>query len=84
VATRRDNFYILTGELTMFKKLFDINRENGEFSIFHHGKRTGLGKLVGVDLSPEALIESLDIREGDRLLLVMATRGRAVGSSTGS
>lgn len=84
VATRRENLYILT-EHSMFTKLFDLDLENRQFSIIKRGRRTVLGELLAVDMSPEALIEGLDIQEGDRLMVVLAgTRGRAVGSSTGS
>ena len=84
VATRRENMYILT-EHSMSEKVFALNLDTEEFSIIRRGKKTVLGELIRVDLSPEALLEGLDIQEGDRLMVIMAgTRGRAVECSVGS
>ena len=73
VATRRDNLYLLTKH-SMFTKLFDLDLENRQFSIIKQGRRTVLGELLAVDMSPEALIEGLDIQEGDRLLVCLGGR----------
>jgi len=67
VATRKGDLYILT-EQSMAKKVFAL--DNQEFSIINRGKKTVLGELLKVDMSPEALLEGLDIREGQRLLLL--------------
>jgi len=73
VATRKGNLYILT-EQSMTKKVFAQNLDNKEFSIINRGKKTVLGELLKVDMSPEALLEDLDIREGQRLLLLPSLR----------
>ena len=79
VATRRQNLFLLT-EHSMSKKAFAMNL-NKEFSIVNRGKRIVLGELLRVDLSPEALVEALDIREGDKVLVLPAgSRGRAVAA----
>ena len=71
IATRRKNLFLLT-EHSMAKKVFAMNLKNREFSIVNRGKQTILGELLRVDLSPEALVEALDIREGDKVLLLPA------------
>jgi len=76
VATRRGNLYILT-EQSMSKKVFAMNLDNEEFSIINRGKKTVLGELLKVDMSPEALLEGLEIREGDKILLL--PRGSGAG-----
>lgn len=76
VATRRGNLYILT-EQSMTKKVFAMNLDNEEFSIINRGKKTVLGELLRVDMSPEALLEGLDIREGQSILLLPAGSGVA-------
>jgi len=76
VATRKGNLYILT-EQSMTKKVFAKNLDNEEFSIINRGRKTVLGELLKVDMSPEALLEDLDIREGQRLLLLPAGSGVA-------
>ena len=76
VATRLDNTFILT-EQSMRNKVFALNLDNRQFSIFKGGKKTVLGELIRVDASPEALLEDLNIREGDRLLLLPTGSGFA-------
>ncbi|MBA7659454.1 hypothetical protein ES703_67435 [subsurface metagenome] len=77
VATRKDNLYILT-EQSMAKKVFAMDLGNEQFSIINRGKKTVLGELLRVDMSPEALLEGLDIKEGERLLLLPASLGKEV------
>ena len=74
VATRRKNLFLLM-ERSIAQKVFAMNRESKEFSIINRGRRTVLGELLRVDLSPEALIEALDIREGDKILLLQRGKG---------
>ncbi|GAH63457.1 unnamed protein product [marine sediment metagenome] len=69
VSTRKGNLYILT-EQSMGKKVFAMNLDNEEFTIIKQGKKTVLGHLLKVDMSPEALLEGLEIREGDKILLL--------------
>ena len=73
VATRRGNSLILL-EQGLKEKIFALNLKTDEFSIIRQGKRVDLGKLLRVDLSAEALIEDVEIREGDRILLFPAPR----------
>jgi len=76
VATRLGNMLILTEQSTV-KKVFDMDPKSREFSIINRGKKTVLGELLRVDLSPEALLDSIDIREGDKILLLPAGSGVA-------
>lgn len=71
VLTRRrtDNLLILT-EQSLRNKVFVISTDTREFSIIKGGKTTVLGEIISVDLSPEALLEDVDISEGQRLLLI--------------
>ena len=72
VLTRRrtDNLLIMT-EQSLRNKVFALNLDNREFSIFKGGAvRIVLGELLRVDMSPEALLEDLDISEGQRLLII--------------
>jgi len=71
VATRRDDLFIIA-EQSMSKKVFVEDLETHELSIITRGKKTVLGELLRVDMSPEALLEDLDIQEGQRLLLLPA------------
>ena len=75
-ATRRDDLFIIAEE-SMSRKVFIMDLDSREFSIFNRGKKTVLGELLRVDMSPEALLEDLDIREGQRLLLLPAGSGVA-------
>ena len=70
-AARRDDLFIIA-ERDLRNKVFVTNLDNDEFSIIHRGRKTVFGQLLQVDLSPEALLEDLDIREGQRLLLLPA------------
>ena len=77
VATKQGNRYILTEHYGMKEKVFSMHLKSQEFSITRKGKTVTLGQLLRVDLSPEALVEGLDIREGDKVLLLPAgSRGR--------
>jgi len=76
VATLLGNTYILTEQSTR-NKVFALNPDNSEFSIFKGGKKTVLGELLRVDASPEALLEDIDIIEGQRLLLLPLGSGAA-------
>jgi len=75
-AAKRDNMFIL-GERRMRDRVFDLNPATNEFSILRGKKKVVIGKLLKVDMSPEALLEDLDIEEGDRLLLLPACSGVA-------
>lgn len=75
VATRKDNLIIIT-EQSMGNKVFVENLETRELIIISRGKKTVLGELLRVDMSPEALLEDLDIREGQRLLLLPALKDK--------
>lgn len=75
-AAKRDNMFIL-GERRMRDRVFDLNLATNEISIFRGDKKVVFGQLLKVDMSPEALLEDLDIREGDRLLLLPAGSGVA-------
>ena len=70
-ATKRDNMFIIA-ERSMRDKVFAMNTANKEFSIIQGGKKAVFGKLIKVDMSPEALLDGLDIREGQSLLLLPA------------
>ena len=76
VATRLGNTLILT-EQRLRNKVFALNVDNRQFSIFKGGKKTVLGELISVDASPEALLEDIDIIEGQRLLILPAGSGIA-------
>jgi len=76
VLTRRDNLFILTEQSTV-RKVFDMDKKNRQFTIVKRGKKVVLGELLKVDMSPEALLEDLDIREGQRLLLLPSGSGVA-------
>ena len=75
-ATRRDNLFIIA-EQSIANKVFAMGPGDQDFSIITRGKKTVLGELLRVDMSPEALLEDLDIREGQRLLLLPAGSGVA-------
>ena len=72
-ATKRDNMFIIA-ERSMRDKVFAMNTANKEFSIIQGGKKARFGQLLKVDMSPEALLDDLDIREGQSLLLLPAKR----------
>jgi len=71
VLTRRrtDNLLIMT-EQSLRNKVFVSSTDTREFSIIKGGKTFVLGEIISVDLSPEALLEDLDISEGQRLLII--------------
>jgi len=75
-AAKRDNMFIL-GERRLRDRVFGLNPATNEFSILRGGKKVVFGQLLKVDMSPEALLEDLDIREGDRLLLLPTGSGAA-------
>ena len=70
-ATKRDNLFIIA-ERSMRDKVFAMNTTSKEFSIIQGGKKAVFGQLLKVDMSPEALLDDLDIREGQSLLLLPA------------
>jgi len=72
-ASRRDDLFIIA-EQSMGNKVFAQNLDNQEFSIIYRGKKTVLGEFLNIGLSPEALLQGLDISEGQRLLLLPAER----------
>ena len=71
-ATRRNDLFIIA-ERDMRDKVFALNLDNEEFSIIHGSRKAVFGQLLKVDMSPEALLEGLDIREGQRVLLLPAS-----------
>ena len=75
-AAQRDDLFIIA-ERDMRDKVFAMDLDNQEFSIIHGGRKAVFGKLLKVDMSPEALLEDLDIREGQSLLLLPAGSGVA-------
>ena len=75
-AAQRDDLFIIA-ERDMRDKVFALNLDNQEFSIIHGSRKAVFGRLLKVDMSPEALLEGLDIREGQRLLLLPAGSGVA-------
>ena len=75
-AAQRGDLFIIA-ERDMRDKVFAMNLDNEEFSIIHGSRKAVFGKLLKVDMSPEALLEDLDIREGQRLLLLPAGSGVA-------
>lgn len=77
VMTRRGNSLILLEQHGLRDKVFAQNLKTDEFSIIRNGKKVDLGKLLRVDLSPEALLEGVEIREGDKILLLPACSGVA-------
>ena len=68
-AAQRDDLFIIA-ERDMRDKVFAMNLDNQEFSIIHGSRKVVFGQLLKVDMSPEALLEGLDIREGQSLLLL--------------
>lgn len=76
-AARRDDLFIIA-ERDMRDKVFAMNLDNQEFSIIQGSRKAVFGQLLKVDMSPEALLEGLDIREGQSLLL-LPSRGRVEG-----
>lgn len=77
-AAQRDDLFIIA-ERNLKDKVFAMNLDTEEFSIVHGRRKAVFGKLLKVDMSPEALLEGLDIREGQRLLLLPAgSEGRGV------
>ena len=70
-ATKRDNLFIIA-ERSIRDKVFAMNTSTKEFSIIQRGRKARFGKMLKVDMSPEALLDGLDIREGDSLLLLPA------------
>ena len=75
-AAKRDNMFIL-GERRLRDRVFDLNQATNELSMLRGEKKVVFGQLLKVDMSPEALLEDLDIKEGDRLLLLPAGSGAA-------
>lgn len=75
-ATRRDNLFIIA-ERDIKDKVFAMNMDTREFSIIQGKKKAVFGELLKVDMSPEALLEGLDIREGQSLLLLPRGSGAA-------
>ncbi|GAH89258.1 unnamed protein product, partial [marine sediment metagenome] len=75
-VAQRDDLFIIA-ERDMRDKVFAMDLDNEEFSIIHGSRKAVFGKLLKVDMSPEALLEDLDIREGQRLLLLPAGSGVA-------
>jgi len=76
-AAKRDNLFIIA-ERSMRDKVFAMNTANKEFSIIKGGRKAIFGQLLKVDMSPEALLEGLDIKEGQRLLLLPSNKGKEV------
>jgi len=76
-ATKRDNLFIIA-ERSMRDKVFAMNTASKEFSIIQGGRTARYGQLLKVDMSPEALLDDLDIREGQSLLLLPASLGKEV------
>jgi len=70
-ATQRGDLFIIA-ERNLRDKVFAMNLDNQEFSIIQGSRKAVFGRLLKVDMSPEALLEGLDIREGQRLLLLPA------------
>ena len=75
-AAQRDDLFIIA-ERDMRDKVFAMNLDNQEFSIINGNRKAVFGQLLKVDMSPEALLEGLDIQEGQRLLLLPAGSGVA-------
>jgi len=75
-AAQRDDLFIIA-ERDMRDKVFAMNLDNEEFSIIHGSRKAVFGKLLKVDMSPEALLEDLEIREGDKILLLPQGSGAA-------
>ncbi len=75
-VAQRDDLFIIA-ERDMRDKVFAMNLDNEEFSIIQGSRKAVFGHLLKVDMSPEALLEGLDIREGQRLLLLPAGSGVA-------
>jgi len=74
VATRKGRIVCLSEHEGLQKKVFVRDLITREFSVTRKGQTVNLGILLAVDMSPEALLEGLDIEEGDRLILVPAGR----------
>ena len=72
-AAQRGDLLIIA-EWRMRDKVFAMSLDE-EFSIIQGSRKAVFGTLLKVDMSPEALLEDLDIREGQRLLLLPAGNG---------
>ena len=70
-AAQRDDLFIIA-ERSMKDKVFAMNLDTQEFSIIQGSRKARFGQLLKVDMSPEALLDDLDIREGQSLLLLPA------------
>lgn len=77
VAARRGNSLVLMEQRGFRVPGKEVNTKTSDFSIIKNGKRIDLGKLIRVDLSLEALMEGVEIREGDKILLFPAGSGVA-------
>ena len=77
VMTRRGNSLILLEHNSQRAKLSTVHAVTREVSVTKGGKRVDLGRFLGVDLSPEALLEGVEIQEGDRLILFPTCSGVA-------
>lgn len=75
-VARKGNLFILA-ERSMKDKVFSMNLKTNEFSIITKHKVVVMGELLKVDMSPEALLDSIDIREGDKILLLPQGSGDA-------
>jgi len=74
VATQKGRSVCLSEHHGLQNKVFVRDLITREFSVVRKGRTLNLGTLLAVDMTPEALLEGLDIEEGDRLLLVPAGR----------
>jgi len=69
IGTRQGKTYVLMGYQGIQDKVFRTTPETHEFAIVHAGQKSALGTLLRVDMSPEAILDTLPIEEGDRILL---------------
>lgn len=74
VATRKGRRLTISEHHGLQQKVFVRDLATQEVSVIRQGRTVRLGTLLAVDMSPEALLEGLDIEEGDRLLLMPADR----------